>query len=77
MGAKLNQDQVDIVYWKNKRKEDPCLVYETFLSTLITIAKQIYSDLYPMDAFIRLHDEYFLTRYGDNNLMNVPSEIIS
>ena len=53
-----------MVYWRNKRKEDPCLVYETFLKALIMIARSLYRDLKPMEAFIRFNDDHFEERYS-------------
>lgn len=38
-GLGLNSEDVEIVYTRNKRKGDPCLVYETFLKAVIAVAR--------------------------------------
>lgn len=44
---------------KHKRKDEACLVYETFLRALISIAKLLYPLMSPVDAFIKLNEDCF------------------
>lgn len=60
-----------MVYWRNKRKEDPCLVFETFLKALIMIARPLYRDLKPMEAFIRFHDYHFEEKFSSADNIKV------
>jgi len=57
--GKLTQEDVEIIFWKSKRKDDPSLVYETFLKAVIAIARIIFPELPPMEAFVKFSEECF------------------
>ena len=56
---KVTSEHLGIIYSRYKRKADPYLVFETFLMAVISIAKNKFPELTPIQALKKFHDEYF------------------
>ncbi|CDW91592.1 UNKNOWN [Stylonychia lemnae] len=74
---KLNQEQLEIIYYQSKRKDDSALVYESFLKTILTISKFLFPQKQPIEATISIYEEYLKSQVTQENIREINTQTLN
>lgn len=55
---RLNQEQTEVIYFQSKKRVDACLVYESFLKAVLSIAKFMFPSRNPVEATIKFYKKH-------------------